>query len=358
MVQKYGRFPNYIVILSQYLKMKMKKILIPTVFFSVCHLANAQGESSAMRVLSLPTTAHVVALGGENITAIDNQPGVGLHNPALLAGTDSRSAALQFMTYADGGKWMGAEYAMAFGERHTGAAYLHYMGYGEMEETDVSGTVIGTFAPKDAILGVGYSYLLSEHWAGGANFKAAYSRIADFSSASIAVDLGLNYYDSEKAVSLSMVMRNIGAQIKTYDGVVERVPYNLQLGLTKGLAHLPVEFNITLTDLTRWKKSDYVAIPDADKEQQSNEEDAALSTGRLMLNHLVFGVEVKPRENIWIAAGYNFRRGYELQAAGKGHLAGLSAGAGIKLQKFSIGLAWAKYHMAAQSLMGNVAVSF
>ena len=338
--------------------MKMKKILIPTVFFTVCHLAYAQGESSAMRVMTLPTTAHNVALGGENITAMDNQPGVGLHNPALLAGTDTRCAALQFMTYADGGKWMGAEYAMAFGERHTGAAYLHFMGYGEMDETDAAGNVIGTFAPKDAVMGVGYSYLLSDHWAGGANFKAAYSRIADFSSASLAVDLGLNYFDAEKALSVSMVMRNIGAQIKTYDGVVERVPYNLQLGLTKGLAHLPVEFHVTLTDLTRWKKNDYLAIPDTDKEMQNQDENPSLSTGRLMLNHLVFGIEVKPRENIWIAAGYNFRRGYELQAAGKGHLAGLSAGAGIRLQRFSIGLAWAKYHMAAQSLMGNFAVSF
>ena len=211
---------------------------------------------------------------------------------------------------------------------------------------------------KDAVMGAGYSYLLSDHWAGGANFKAAYSRIADYSSASLAVDLGLNYYDAEKALSVSMVMRNIGAQIKTYDGVVERVPYNLQLGLTKGLAHLPVEFHITLTDLTRWKKSDYLTIPDTEKEKQNGDGSTSLSTGRLMLNHLVFGIEVKPRENIWIAAGYNFRRGYELQAAGKGHLAGLSAGAGIRLQRFSIGLAWAKYHMAAQSLMGNVAVSF
>ena len=126
-----------------------------------------------MRVMTLPTTAHNVALGGENITAMDNQPGVGLHNPALLAGTDTRCAALQFMTYADGGKWMGAEYAMAFGERHTGAAYLHFMGYGEMDETDAAGNVIGTFAPKDAVMGVGYSYLLSDHWAGGANFNAA-----------------------------------------------------------------------------------------------------------------------------------------------------------------------------------------
>lgn len=335
----------------------MKKILIIAVFLAVCYMAYAQGESSAMRVMVLPTTARNVALGGENITAMDCQPGIGLHNPALLAGVDARCAALQFMTYADGAKWMGAEYAMAFGERHTGAAYVHFLGYGEMDETDAAGNVIGSFAPKDMVMGVGYSYLLSERWAGGANFKAGYSRIADFSSASLAVDLGLNYYDAEKALSLSMVMRNIGAQVKTYDGVVERVPYNLQLGITKGLAHLPVDFSVTLTDLTRWKKSDYVAIPGKDDENRA-EEEGSLSVGRLMLNHLVFGVEVKPRENIWLALGYNFRRGYELQAAGKSHLAGLSAGAGIKLRGFSVGLSWAKYHMAAQSLMGNVAVSF
>lgn len=325
----------------------MKKILILSVCALFCTLSFAQESASTLHVLTLPTSSHVAALGGENVSTIDSQPSIVLHNPALLANVDSRVVGLQFMTYANGAKWMGAEYAHAFGERHTAAVFGHFLGYGEMTETDASGNSFGSFSPKDMYFGVGYSYLMSDRWSGGANFKLAHSRIAEYTSMSIAVDLGLNYYDADKTFSASVVMRNIGAQVKTFDGRVERVPYNLQAGFSKGLSHLPVEFNVTLTDLTRWKKSDYYC-PD-DKE---------MKVTNLLLNHIVFGIDVRPTDFLYIAAGYNFRRAYELKAAGSSHMAGLSAGAGIDVKGFKLGLTWAKYHQSTNSIMANMAYSF
>lgn len=325
----------------------MKKILIIAVYSLFCALSFAQESGSTLNVLTLPTSAHVAALGGENVSVADAQPGIVLHNPALLSNLDDNLLGLQFMTYADGTKWMGAEFSKAFGDRHTGAVFGHYMGYGDMDETDAAGNVIGKFAPKDMVFGVGYSYLLSDYWSGGANFKMGYSHIAEYSSLAVAVDLGLNYLDVENDMSASLVLRNIGAQVKTFDGVTERVPFNLQAGFTKGLAHLPVQFNVTLTDLTRWKKNDYYHPADED-----------MKFTRLALNHVVFGVEVKPIRTFYIAAGYNFRRAYELKAAGSSHMAGLSAGMGLNLQKFKLSLTWAKYHQSCSSIMGNVAYSF
>lgn len=325
----------------------MKKILILAVFALFCTLTFAQESGSTLTMLTLPTSSHVAALGGENISAIDDQPGIAIHNPALLANTDVNLVGLQFMSYADEAKWMGAQYSHAFTERHTGVAFAHYMGYGSMTETDNAGNVIGSFSPKDILLGVGYSYLLSDNWSGGANLKMGYSKIAEYSSLALAVDLGINYVDFEKDLSVSMVMRNIGAQVKTFDGMVERVPFNLQAGFTKGLAHLPVKFNVTLTDLTRWKKSHYYC-PEGEK----------MKFTKLALNHVVFGVEVKPTDYLYVAAGYNFRRANELKAAGSGHMAGLSVGAGLSLHKFKLGLTWARYHKSTNSLMGNVAYSF
>lgn len=325
----------------------MKKILILALYTLFCTLSFAQESASSLHVLTLPTSSHVAALGGENASVIDTQPGIVAHNPALLANMENNVVGVEFMTYAADTKWMGAQYAHAFSDRHTGAVFVNYLGYGSMDETDEMGHVIGQFSPKDMIFGVGYSYLFSDKWSGGANLKFANSKIAEYSSLAIAVDLGLNYYDAEKDVSVSVAMRNIGAQIKTFDGVVERVPFNLQAGFTKGLAHLPVEFNVTLQDLTRWKKSDYYS-PDAEP----------IKLTRMALNHVVFGVEVKPASFMYIAAGYNFRRAYELKAAGSGHMAGLSAGMGLNVRKFKLGLTWARYHLSANSIMGNVAYSF
>ncbi|MCF0236643.1 MAG: type IX secretion system protein PorQ, partial [Bacteroidaceae bacterium] len=244
-------------------------------------------------------------------------------------------------------RWMGAQYVQAFGERHTGAVFAQYMGYGTMTETDATGAVLGSFSPKDLVVGVGYSYLLTDRWAGGANLKLAHSSIANYTSAAVVVDLGLNYYDEESDLSVSAALRNLGAQIKSYDGRTETVPYSLQLGVTKGLAHLPLRFSVTAIDLTRWRQADYY-VADGQK----------LGAARMALNHLVLGAQLQPTPTVSVSLGYNFRRAYELKAAGASHWAGLSAGLGIHLTQWNLQLAYARYHRSAASLMGTVAYSF
>lgn len=327
---------------------KMKKILNLIVFVLFCAVSFAQESTTVFHAMTLPASTKMAALGGENISAKDDQPSVVMHNPALLANLDTCIVGVQFMTYADGATWLGADFARAFGERHTGAVFAHYLGYGSMTETDEFGNTLGTFSPKDIILGAGYSYLLSNSWSGGANLKLDYSHIAGYSSLAIAVDLGLNYMNEEHDLSASLVMRNIGAQIVTFDGVTERLPFNLQLGISKGFDHLPVKVHVTLDDLTHWSSKNVYAT-DPEK---------GISTSQLLLNHLVIGAEVRPVDFMYIALGYNFRRGYELNAAGSSKLAGLTAGLGMSLWKMKFGLTFARYHQSTNAFMGNIAYCF
>ena len=44
------------------------------------------------------------------------------------------------------------------------------------------------------------------------------------------------------------------------------------------------------------------------------------------LSHIVVGVDIEPAKFLYLSAGYNFRRAYELKAAGESHWAGLTAG--------------------------------
>lgn len=330
--------------MSYYFLRVMKKTLIIAFFIGLVLPMAAQLSQSAFHLLRLPTSAKVAALGGENISLLDNDAAAVMHNPALLSEVDDNTLGLSFMSYADGAKWMGAQWVRSFGERHTSAAFAQYMGYGTMTETDATGTPLGTFSPKDIIVGAGYSYLLSDRWAGGANLKVLYSSLANYSAAAIAVDLGLNYYNEENDMSLSLALRNVGAQLKSYDHRTESVPYSLQLGYTKGLAHLPLRFSITAIDLTRWRQRDYYVT-----------EGEKMSFSRLALNHLVLGAQLRPTDLLSISVGYNFRRAYELKAAA---LAGLSAGVGIHLSRFQLQLAYARYHRSTTTLMGTASYAF
>lgn len=316
--------------------------------------ALAQEYASAFNTLRLPASSHAAALGGQNVTLIEDEPTAGWYNPALYANVSDLSAGLDFMTYAAGSTWMGAHFVKAFGERHTMAVGVQYMNYGKMDETDEAGNTLGQFSAKDIVIGAGYSYLLSDRWTGGANLKMMVSNLADYTALAAAIDVGVNYYDDENDLSVSASLQNIGTQLKAYhDGQRTHLPFTLTLGFSKGMAHLPVRFHVTMTDVTRWKSSYYVLPENKDKDKSDK-----VGFGKKALNHFVLGLDILPTDYLYLSVGYNFRRAYELKASGSSHLAGLSAGAGVNVKHFKFGVSYAKYHQASNSIMANVGYAF
>lgn len=316
--------------------------------------ALAQEYASAFNTLRLPASSHAAALGGQNVTLIEDEPTAGWYNPALYANVSDLSAGLDFMTYAAGSTWMGAHFVKAFGERHTMAVGAQYMNYGKMDETDEAGNTLGQFSAKDIVIGAGYSYLLSDRWTGGANLKMMVSNLADYTALAAAIDVGVNYYDDENDLSVSASLQNIGTQLKAYhDGQRTHLPFTLALGFSKGMAHLPVRFHVTMTDVTRWKSSYYVLPENKDKDKSDK-----MGFGKIALNHFVLGLDILPTDYLYLSVGYNFRRAYELKASGSSHLAGLSAGAGVNVKHFKFGVSYAKYHQASNSIMANVGYAF
>lgn len=316
--------------------------------------ALAQEYASAFNTLRLPASSHAAALGGQNVTLIEDEPTAGWYNPALYANVSDLSAGLDFMTYAAGSTWMGAHFVKAFGERHTMAVGVQYMNYGKMDETDEAGNTLGQFSAKDIVIGAGYSYLLSDRWTGGANLKMMVSNLADYTALAAAIDVGVNYYDDENDLSVSASLQNIGTQLKAYhDGQRTHLPFTLALGFSKGMAHLPVRFHVTMTDVTRWKSSYYVLPENKDKDKSDK-----VGFGKKALNHFVLGLDILPTDYLYLSVGYNFRRAYELKASGSSHLAGLSAGAGVNVKHFKFGVSYAKYHQASNSIMANVGYAF
>lgn len=316
--------------------------------------ALAQEYASAFNTLRLPASSHAAALGGQNVTLIEDEPTAGWYNPALYANVSDLSAGLDFMTYAAGSTWMGAHFVKAFGERHTMAVGVQYMNYGKMDETDEAGNTLGQFSAKDIVIGAGYSYLLSDRWTGGANLKMMVSNLADYTALAAAIDVGVNYYDDENDLSVSASLQNIGTQLKAYhDGQRTHLPFTLALGFSKGMAHLPVRFHVTMTDVTRWKSSYYVLPENKDKDKSDK-----VGFGKKALNHFVLSLDILPTDYLYLSVGYNFRRAYELKASGSSHLAGLSAGAGVNVKHFKFGVSYAKYHQASNSIMANVGYAF
>lgn len=325
---------------------KKSSILAIALMTSASLRLQAQEGGSVFSFLNLPTSAHVVGLGGRNISVTDDDISMGFHNPALLAGVSDKTVGLNYFTYMRGSNAGSASYAQAHGERGTWGVSAQFVGYGSMTETTASGEVLGDMNALDMALGGTYCYLLGGNWAGGVTGKFIYSHYGEFTSCALAVDLGLNYYKEESDFSFSAVARQVGGQLKAFGDHHERLPFGLEMGITKGLGHAPIRFSLTMCDLTRWKSDYYYS---AGKKT---------SAGRIFTNHFCVGVDILPTSFLHISAGYDFRRAYEMKAAGSSHGAGLSVGAGVSVRRFNISLAYAKYHVDASTFSMSLAYSF
>ena len=324
-----------------------KRLFISLLVLVSTYYAAAQNESTTIyNFLRLPTSSHSAALGGMQVALPDDDVSLLLQNPALMSNFSDRSIGLGFLSYMQGIKAGNATWAQAAGERGTWGVGTQFVSYGSMKEMTIEGVEMGDFSALDMALSGGYSYMLTERLSGGATGKVLYSKYGPYSSVALAVDLGLNYYVPESDFSLSLVAANAGGQVSAFGDKREHLPFDLRLGFSKQLANAPIRFSVSMVDLTRWRSKDYY-----------NPERKDEKAGRILMNHFVVGVDIMPMDLFYVAAGFNFRRASELKAAGSGHGAGLSFGAGLHLKRFQMGLTYAKYHVSTSALMLSVQYS-
>lgn len=313
----------------------MKRSILTLISVLSTLLMQAQESKEVYSFLRLPVSAHVAALGGDNITISDDDPTIIFHNPAMITGVSDKSINLNFMTYMEGAKTASASFVKSVNEKASWGASAQYMDYGTMKEVTVDNIEQGDFSAKDIALAGSFAYQLGKHIHGGITARFISSTIGSYSSAAIGVDLGINYYNADNGWSLSAVAKNLGGQIKAYDEDFERIPLDLQVGVSKRLIGSPLRLHVTLSRLNNWDQG--------------------------FIKHLAVGADAFVTKQIYLAAGYNFRRSSEMKIEDNdgtsNHGAGISLGAGVQLQRFKLQLAYAKYHVSASSFLVNVTYS-
>ena len=309
----------------------MKRLALYLLFLLPVLTLCAQDSQNVFNFLRLPASAHVAALGGDNVTLQEDDASLVFHNPSLINNVADRTLNLNVMTYMQGSLTASASFTRAVGDRGTWGVQGRFISYGEMKETNASNEQTGTFSAREVALGGTFAYGLTERITGGITAKLVGSYIGQFSSMGVCVDLGLNYYDPEREWSIGAVARNLGGQITAYEDEFERMPLDLQLGVSKRLMGSPLRFSATLVRLN----------------------DRQYGIGK----HFVLGADLLLSEQFYVAAGYNPLRASEMKiTAGdeeSSHGAALSLGAGMMLERLQLHIAYGKYHVSSTSLMIN-----
>jgi len=323
-------------------------------FFLFCFttlISAAQiGGESTYQFLALTNSARIAALGGNQVAITDSTDlNLPYHNPALLHKEMNNRVLVNYVNYLADINYGYASYSRSYEGIGNFAVGMHYINYGKFREATEQGELTGlNFTAAEYALNFIYSnnYKRLRY---GANLKPILSAFESYRSIGIATDLGISFGSKDSLTNVALVAGNIGTQITTYynEGDREKIPFNLQVGISRKLKHAPLLFSLTLQNLSNWK----LASPG----QETRNTDITgyferdENFGKQIMRHTVFGVEILPSNNFVIRAGYNYQRRQELKFDDKASTVGFSAGFGIKVKRFRLDYGISRFHLAGSS---------
>jgi hypothetical protein len=325
--------------------MKIFRILFIILLFP-CLLFSQVGGESVYKFLNISTSAKQTALGGKTITLIDdiNQP---LWNPSVINENLDNLLAVNYSSYLSGINIGSVAFAKRVNRRFgTLHGSIKYINYGSLIEADESGNITGNFSASDIAVSMGYAINLPKtNLYLGASVKLINSSISNYSSTGIAADIGLLYNNPYKPFVVTLVVRNIGTQISSFDDKLEKLPLEVMLGGSYQLENVPIKWHLTIDNLQQWNVS--VSNPSnqvSDIEGNITEEKISFFNNEL--SHFVVGVELFPESAINLRLGYNFRKSQEYKLQNVRTFGGISFGFGLKMNNFKLNYAYSKVHTA------------
>lgn len=301
---------------------------------SAASALQAAGQTTAFSFLRNDASARAAALAG-SFTTVTNDPNTVFYNPACLAVIQGNSGSAGFFKHLMDINAGSISYSTEIPDVGRFGAGLLYTNYGSFTETDATGTETGTFSANDLALTLGYATAIEENLYAGAAVKFIYSGIAGYTSTAAAADLGILYSVPESRVAIGASLRNLGAQLSTYNGAREDLPLDLTIGASVVPKGLPLLLNFGFHRLT----------------------DDAPTIGE-RFRYFTVGGEFTLSRVLQFRVGYDNARRRDFKIGSSAGLAGFSAGVGIMVSSYRIDYAMSSLGKAGVLHRVSVCTSF
>ena len=318
------------------------------ILFSFVLTSYAQiGGKHTYEFLNLVSSPRQAALGGKVLTNNDWDTSQALHNPSAINEEMEGQLALNFVNYFADINYGSVSYAKSFGnKKHLIAAGITYIDHGDFDGYDNYGTSTGEFTGNEFALTVGYKYNVpNTDLKLGANGKFISSKLETYSSIGAALDLAALYEFKESNSVITLVASNLGVQFTAYEETKESIPFHVDLAFAKKLENLPLKWHIVFENLQQWDLS-FENPNRGEEDLDGTTTPENISVFNKFMQHLVIGGELFHGKALNLRLGYNFRRGHELKIEDNRVFAGITAGFGLKLNKFRVNYAFQKFSAA------------
>lgn len=308
------------------------------------------GGSNTYDFLNLTNSARIAAMGGDFLSIYDGDITLAISNPSIIDSTMHNQLALSIVDYYSDINYGFASYSRYYEKCGSFVASVQFVDYGKFLYANDAGNIQGSFTASEMAIQLGWGKVLSPTLSFGSSIKFIYSAFEDYSSTGIALDVAATYHNENTGLASSFIIKNMGRQIKAYrSGNNERLPFEIQFGISKTLTHLPFRYSVLVNHLSDWDLT-YQEFYNQNEfsilNEQNNKNEGLSKFGDQLMRHVVIGGELLLSENFILRIGYNYRRRKELAVDVKSLTIGFSWGFEFKISKFRLSYARSTYHLA------------
>ncbi|MDR1762065.1 MAG: type IX secretion system protein PorQ [Bacteroidales bacterium] len=296
------------------------------------HASFAQiGGTQVYNFVHQSVSATENALGKTAMTLHNGDVALALKNPSLLDNSYTHKASITwgnlFVLQTNGMSIGSIAYAHAVHPKIvllggvTSAIYGAFNGYDEQANST------GFFFASDNALYAGISYNFLPNFYAGATLKPILSFLESYSSIGILADFAVRYESTNKLTNSTIVVRNVGSQLSTYNGIYEDVPFGVDVAIRKKMQYAPFALSFASCDV-----QEFIVSRGDDSFMQN------------LLKHINISTDIRMLKCIDLMIGYNFRKLQDLTWETGRKAVGLSLGAAYERPNWKLGYGWAKQH--------------
>jgi len=299
--------------------------------------------------VNLEYSARSSAMGGNLISIYDNDISLAQIVPSLLNEGMNNNIGFSFVDYFSDIKMVSfyySKYLKGVGGLSFGA---NSNSYGEFNLTNEIGVQNSTFTAKDQVFTLGIGRKLSNKFSLGVNVQFLFSQYETYNATAISSNISSTYHNNESSFSSTLLLKNIGRQLKSYTSIVESIPFEIQFGLSKRLKHLPFTYSIVLHHLNKFDISNSYSLISFTNIDTGELEIQDESIAKNILRHVIIAGELNLfNNNIFLQGGFNFQRRFDMTIETFNGMVGFSCGFGFNLSKINFNYSRSAYHLSGK----------
>ncbi len=316
----------------------MLKLTLLLLLFPLVSFGQYTAGTNTFQFLNASSSARNAGAGNGLISVYDNDLGLALDNPALLNEKMNGHVQYTYSKYPSGVHYGNVSYALHT-KIGTFAPSVRYFSFGQFDETDEVGTVIGSFSGGEYAIGTSYSRKINEVMSIGANLSFLGSHMYRYNAFGLTGSFSGLLLHPNKLLCATFLVKNMGVLLKDFtENSASKLPLDVQFGVSYKLKHAPFRFGLMGYQLNQWNNVylDPLAKPTYDPLTGDTIPVYSPSVGTKIAHHLNFQVELYASKSFQMRGGFNYMRREQMKLIDHPGLAGFSMGMSIKLKKFNL----------------------